>query len=297
VHDQSGKLLHNIGYMPYGGQIVLQGDETSQFGFNGKERELQSGLLHFGARYYDPVTRQFISVDPLLMQGAGHVVLRPEVLHPYTFGASNPTSNFEENGTYPWGILGYVAEYRRLRASHGPKAGHIVGYNFVIDTFHTFVPGADTLRGVMFGQTHFEARRGEAGSGRAINAVRLGGEVLLQVMTSGAMRAPAPGANRLKSIGSTTGTPAKAGERTWRDFLPEAKKRVEAVKAEYGDHGLTMMARKSDIKQVDKIVRKLNMSKEQRRLLHDEITRQDLTIDEIMEIAHDIMKHMPKGGR
>jgi hypothetical protein len=78
-----------------------------------------------------------------------------------------------------------VAEYKRLRASEGPTAGHTVGYRFVLDTFYTFTPGADALHGVMYGRTHFEARRGEAGSGRAINAVRLGGEVLLTVMTGG----------------------------------------------------------------------------------------------------------------
>jgi hypothetical protein len=46
---------------------------------------------------------------------------------------------------------------------------------------------------------------------------------------------------------------------------------TQLVKREYG---LEMMARKADIKQVDAIVRDLGLSREQRRLLHDEITLQ-----------------------
>jgi RHS repeat-associated protein len=86
---------------------------------------------------------------------------------------------------------------------------------------------------------------------------------------------------------------AKAG---WEKHLPEARQRLEAAKAKYGDHGLEMMARKSDIRQIDRIVKEVGLNKNQRRLLHDEITGQDLSLDEIADIARDIAQRMPKGN-
>jgi uncharacterized membrane protein YebE (DUF533 family) len=57
-----------------------------------------------------------------------------------------------------------------------------------------------------------------------------------------------------------------------------------------------MMARKSDIKQIDRIVKEVGLNRNQRRLLHDEITGQDLSLDEIADIARDIALRIPKGN-
>ena len=52
--------------------------------------------------------------------------------------------------------------------------------------------------------------------------------------------------------------------------------------------GVLNMARKLDIKAIDRIVKDLGLSKEQRRLLHDEITKQGYTLEEILDIAKQI---------
>ena len=95
------------------------------------------------------------------------------------------------------------------------------------------------------------------------------------------------------------GKPAAAAKasRVWTEFLPEAAKRVEAAAAKYGSSGVEMMARKADIKQIDRIVARLGLNKEQRRILHHEITGQDLSLDEIEAIAGEIAEQMPKGGK
>jgi RHS repeat-associated protein len=80
-------------------------------------------------------------------------------------------------------------------------------------------------------------------------------------------------------------------------FLPKAVERQEAVKSRFGYSDAVGMARKPDIKQVDRIVRDLGLNKDQRRILHDDITGQELSIDEIREIAQEIAKQMPKGGK
>jgi hypothetical protein len=54
------------------------------------------------------------------------------------------------------------------------------------------------------------------------------------------------------------------------------------------------MARKVDIKELDRIVREVGLSKAQRRLLHDEITKQNYSLEEIRKIAEEIKRLYPK---
>ena len=57
--------------------------------------------------------------------------------------------------------------------------------------------------------------------------------------------------------------------------------------------GRPFMTSKRDIRQVNAVVRKLRLSKEQRRLLHEELRGQDLTHAEILERARDIRRDYP----
>jgi hypothetical protein len=53
------------------------------------------------------------------------------------------------------------------------------------------------------------------------------------------------------------------------------------------------MARKQDIRDIDRIVKEEDLSREQRRMLHDEITGQQLSLEEIREIARQIKELYP----
>jgi hypothetical protein len=50
---------------------------------------------------------------------------------------------------------------------------------------------------------------------------------------------------------------------------------------------------KKDIKEIDRIVKEEGLSKGQRRLLHEEITGQELSLEEIREIARQIKELYP----
>lgn len=54
------------------------------------------------------------------------------------------------------------------------------------------------------------------------------------------------------------------------------------------------MPRKKDIKQIDRICKSLKLSKEQRRLLHQEISKQQLTLEEIRDVAKEIKELFPR---
>jgi hemolysin activation/secretion protein len=51
--------------------------------------------------------------------------------------------------------------------------------------------------------------------------------------------------------------------------------------------------RKDDIRRIDRIVKQEKLSRQQRRMLHDEITGQKLTMAEIREIAREIKRLYP----
>ena len=53
------------------------------------------------------------------------------------------------------------------------------------------------------------------------------------------------------------------------------------------------MPRKDDIREIDRIVKEEGLSREQRRMLHDEISGQELSLDEIREIAREIKDLYP----
>ena len=53
------------------------------------------------------------------------------------------------------------------------------------------------------------------------------------------------------------------------------------------------MAKKPDVKQIDRIVKEEGLTKGQRRILHDEITGQELTLEEIREIAKEVKRLYP----
>ena len=54
-----------------------------------------------------------------------------------------------------------------------------------------------------------------------------------------------------------------------------------------------MAARKADIKAIDEIVKRVGMTRPQRRLLHDDITGMNYTLEEILEIAKLIKEMYP----
>jgi hypothetical protein len=50
---------------------------------------------------------------------------------------------------------------------------------------------------------------------------------------------------------------------------------------------------KEDIKQIDRIAKEEGLSRGQRRILHDEISGQDYSLEEIRQIAREIKRLYP----
>ncbi|MBL7920510.1 MAG: VCBS repeat-containing protein [Bacteroidia bacterium] len=87
--DTSGDEIDREEYYPFG-DSSLRTFTYKRYRYVGKERDGESGLYYYGARYYAAWTCRFISVDPL----ADNYVH----LTPYNYADNNPINDFDIDG-------------------------------------------------------------------------------------------------------------------------------------------------------------------------------------------------------
>ncbi len=80
-------LLASYNYSSWGTRTTASGTATSPFGFAGGYTD-QTGLVYFVHRYYDPMLRQFISVDPAVATTGT----------PYAYAGNNPVNGADPSG-------------------------------------------------------------------------------------------------------------------------------------------------------------------------------------------------------
>jgi RHS repeat-associated protein len=68
--------------------------------FTGKERDIETGLDYFGARYFASTQGRFTSPDPLLSSGRPEM---PESWNRYAYTLNNPLKFIDPDGLYEWG--------------------------------------------------------------------------------------------------------------------------------------------------------------------------------------------------
>ncbi len=92
VTDGDANPTQFICYIPFGEAFI---DEHSTrpgmpYKFNGKEQDAETGLLYYGARYYDPKICVWYGVDPLAEKYAG--------ISSYAYVANNPIKYIDPDG-------------------------------------------------------------------------------------------------------------------------------------------------------------------------------------------------------
>jgi RHS repeat-associated protein len=108
-HDRRGDLLAALGtdgtvqaqftYGPFG-ELIQEFDPNGDWRrrFNGKEQDQVDGLSYYGYRYYDPLTLQWTSSDPLLRFAPEIDYHFPQRLNLYAFEADNPLRYIDPDG-------------------------------------------------------------------------------------------------------------------------------------------------------------------------------------------------------
>jgi RHS repeat-associated protein len=98
VTDASGEVSQHIEYMAFGETFVQEHSNTDRtpYLFNGKELDEETGLYYYGARYYQPRTSVWQSVDKQFERMPGW--------SPYNYSLNNPITYFDPDGNYPWPV-------------------------------------------------------------------------------------------------------------------------------------------------------------------------------------------------
>ena len=107
VTSPTGVIEQKLDYLPFGAErvsIKADGFDT-RFTYTDQEKDAESGLLYYGARYYDPVIGRFTQMDPVVMN-ATSVLANPQFLNSYAYSLNNPIRYIDPNGKSPLEVMG-----------------------------------------------------------------------------------------------------------------------------------------------------------------------------------------------
>jgi RHS repeat-associated protein len=113
ITDVNGTPQEQSDYYPFGGEIPISGSDPNHYKFTGKERDSESGLDNFGARYDASSLGRFMTPDPL----GGHYE-DPQTLNRYAYVRNNPL-----RFTDPTGLDFYLTCSRKDTATC--QGGHV----------------------------------------------------------------------------------------------------------------------------------------------------------------------------
>jgi len=91
--NQSGQMVEKTTYEPYG--EVKAGGTKSKFQYTGQEKDQETGLNYYDARYYDPHTHRFTQPDTLLPD-----IYDPQQLNRYAYVRNNPLKYTDPSGNF-----------------------------------------------------------------------------------------------------------------------------------------------------------------------------------------------------
>jgi RHS repeat-associated protein len=99
VTDESGSVVYSAAHNPFGGiQQTWENTYDPTPKFSGKERDSESQLDYFGARYYDRLQYRFISVDPIA--NVAEAIENPQLMNLYAYCRNNPITYVDPGGQY-----------------------------------------------------------------------------------------------------------------------------------------------------------------------------------------------------
>ena len=134
VTDNDGNVVQSVAYIPYGEVFIEERNGTwnTPYLFNGKELDEETGLYYYGARYLNPTSAVWMSVDPLWEKNID--------ASPYSYCHGNPVNKIDVMGLDDYGVddNGYIffikktdSEKDRLIAGvNRKKDGEIKGLKY-----------------------------------------------------------------------------------------------------------------------------------------------------------------------
>ena len=111
VTNEDGHITQNVVYIPFGEVFVEErnGSWASPYLFNAKELDEETGLYYYGARYLDPTTAVWLSVDPMWEDYIG--------VSPFTYCHNNPISRIDIDGNDDFGLDETTGKLSRINVT------------------------------------------------------------------------------------------------------------------------------------------------------------------------------------
>ncbi len=141
--SDNGTVTEQLVNYPYGNPRLEKRAESANavadYKFTGKERDLESGLQYFEARYYSGVLGRFNRVDPLAERIKKEFLTYPQKLNLYAYGNNNPIIFIDPDGKFAF-LDNTIKTFQRMGAefSKGTPQGILnagrlaLGYPFSI---------------------------------------------------------------------------------------------------------------------------------------------------------------------
>lgn len=101
--DPAGNVLEQIAYDSFGNST---GSLRTRYGYTGRERDPDTGLMYYRARFYDPQLGRFISEDPIGLAGG---------INQFSYVSNSPQNRTDPSGLYEIDVHYYLTYFLALK--------------------------------------------------------------------------------------------------------------------------------------------------------------------------------------
>jgi RHS repeat-associated protein len=104
ITDSAGNIKSESDFYPWGGELQFVNNDSNHYKFTGKERDGETQLDYFGARYYSNGLGRFVTPDWSAMpEPVPYADLTdPQSLNQYSYVRNLPTTKFDADGHCDW---------------------------------------------------------------------------------------------------------------------------------------------------------------------------------------------------